>query len=150
LKVGDRAPSFTLQSETGDSVNLKENKGMIVILYFYLKGMTPGCTTEAFEFKIFNPKFKKKDAVILGVSKDSVASHEKFKKKYALPFSLLADLEGEVCAAYGVWKERSLYGRKYMGIERTTFVINLQGKIAAIFPKVKVPNHAFTVLESLT
>jgi peroxiredoxin Q/BCP len=150
IKIGDRAPSFSLQSDSGSQVQLKDFKGMTVILYFYPKDMTPGCTTEASDFKKLFAKFKKKDAVILGVSKDSVASHEKFRKKHTLPFPLLADVDGEVCEAYGVWKEKSLYGKKYMGIERTTFVISPQGKIEAIFPKVKVAGHAALVLESLS
>ena len=149
IQVGDRAPAFSLQSDTGEVVSLKNLKGKTVVLYFYPKDMTPGCTTEASDFKTYSAKFKKKDAVILGVSKDSVASHEKFKKKYGLPFPLLSDVDGDACEAYGVWKEKSLYGRKYMGIERTTFVINPQGKIQAIFPKVKVAGHAAQVLGAL-
>jgi peroxiredoxin Q/BCP len=146
LKEGDLAPAFTLESDSGEKVSLKDFKGKTVVLYFYPKDMTSGCTAESCDFRDLKPKFSKADAVILGVSKDSVERHQKFKEKEGLNFPLLADTEGKVCEAYGVWKEKSMYGRKYMGIERTTFVIGPHGKILKIFPKVKVPGHAEEVL----
>lgn len=146
LKEGDKAPAFVLESDTGEKVSLKDLKGKTVVLYFYPKDMTSGCTREACDFRDEHAKFKKAGAVILGVSKDSVASHQKFKEKESLPFTLLSDPKGEVCEAYGVWKEKSLYGRKYMGIERTTLVIGPDGKVQKIFPKVKVNGHVSEVL----
>ena len=146
LKVGDRAPSFILQTETGEKIGLKDLKGKTVILYFYPKDMTPGCTQEACDFRDLHPQAKKKGVVVLGVSKDSVETHSKFKAKYSLPFALLSDPDGKVCEAYGVWQEKSLYGRKFMGIVRTTFVIGPDGKISHVFPKVKVKGHAAEAL----
>jgi len=141
LLEGDKAPAFTLLSDEGEKVSLKDFKGKSVILYFYPKDMTPGCTQEACDFRDEAAKFKKAGTVILGVSKDSVESHAKFKAKHKLNFPLLADTEGEVCDAYGVWQEKSLYGRKFMGIVRSTFVIAPTGKILKIFRKVKVATH---------
>lgn len=149
LKEGDKAPTFNLFSDSGEKISLKDLKGKTVILYFYPKDMTSGCTQEACDFKQTNPQFKKKDAIVLGVSKDSVESHQKFKDKYGLPFNLLSDPEGKICEAYGVWKEKSMYGRKYMGIERTTFVIGPSGKIEKIYSKVKVKDHAKSVLKEI-
>jgi peroxiredoxin Q/BCP len=149
LKVGDKAPAFNLQSDEGEKVSLKDFAGQTVILYFYPKDMTPGCTTQACDFRDAAPKLKKKDVVVLGISKDSVESHVKFKTKQKLNFTLLSDPEGIVCEAYGVWKEKSLYGRKFMGIERTTFVIGPTGKIQEVYSKVKVPGHVKAVLEAL-
>ncbi|MBI2712790.1 MAG: thioredoxin-dependent thiol peroxidase [Bdellovibrio sp.] len=149
LKEGDKAPLFNLVSDEGKKVALKDLKGKTVVLYFYPKDMTSGCTQEACDFRDLHPKFKKGDTVILGVSKDSVESHQKFKEKYALPFALLSDDSGEVCEKYGVWKQKSMYGRKYMGIERTTVVISPDGKIAKIYSKVKVKDHAQNVLNEL-
>ena len=149
LEIGKLAPAFTLESDTGEKVSLRDFKGQTVILYFYPKDMTSGCTQEACDFRDLFVQFKKKKAVILGVSKDSVASHQKFKTKYDLPFILLSDPEAEVCESYGVWKEKSMYGRKYMGIERTTFVISPAGKIEQVYSKVKVKDHADSVLEAL-
>lgn len=146
LKEGDKAPAFSLVSDEGKKVSLSSFKGKTVILYFYPKDMTPGCTQESCDFRDFQSKFAKQDAVILGVSRDSVESHGKFKSKYDLPFPLLADTEGEVCKKYGVWQEKSLYGRKFMGIVRTTFIISPQGKIQKIYSKVKVKEHAQSVL----
>src|SRR4051812_31851382 len=120
LQEGDRAPAFNLVSDSGKKVSLKEFQGKTVVLYFYPKDMTSGCTLEACDFRDSYSQFKKRGWVILGVSKDSVESHQKFKEKHDLPFPLLADTEGKVCEAYGVWKQKSMYGRKYMGIERTT------------------------------
>ena len=118
-----------------------------MILYFYPKDMTSGCTQEACDFRDLFSQFKKKKAVILGVSKDSVASHQKFKSKYDLPFLLLSDPESTVCELYGVWKEKSMYGRKYMGIARTTFVIDEQGNISEIIEKVDTKNHANQIIK---
>lgn len=154
LKEGDKAPVFSLLSDEGEKVSLKDFKGKTVVLYFYPKDLTSGCTQEACDFRDLQPKFAKakaaKGAVILGVSKDSVAMHQKFKEKYSLPFLLLSDETGEVCEKYGVWKQKSMYGRKYMGIERTTVVISPAGKIQKIYNKVKVKDHALSVLEDLT
>ncbi|MEO7162220.1 MAG: thioredoxin-dependent thiol peroxidase [Bdellovibrionia bacterium] len=149
LKVGDTAPSFSLLSDDGTLVSSKGLKGQTVVLYFYPKDMTSGCTLESCDFRDSFPKFKKRGVVVLGISKDSIDSHLKFKSKYSLPFPLLADIEGKMCEAYGVWKEKSMYGRKYMGIERSTFVISPEGKIAAIYPKVKVTNHVEAVLNGI-
>jgi len=149
LEIGKVAPTFTLESDTGEKVSLRDFKGQTVILYFYPKDMTSGCTQEACDFRDLFAQFKKKKAVILGVSKDSVGSHQKFKAKYDLPFILLSDPEAQVCESYGVWKEKSMYGRKYMGIERSTFIISPTGKIEQIFSKVKVKDHADSVLSAL-
>jgi peroxiredoxin Q/BCP len=149
LKEGGKAPAFTLVSDSGEKVSLKDFAGKTVILYFYPKDMTSGCTQQACDFRDAHPKIKTKGAVVLGISRDSQASHVKFRDKYALPFPLLVDEEGKVCEAYGVWKEKSMYGRKYMGIERTTVVIGPDGKIVKIFPKVKVKDHAAAVLAEL-
>ena len=149
LKEGARAPAFKLPSDSGDAIALKDLAGRRVILYFYPKDDTSGCTLEAKNFRDEIAAFKKKKAVILGVSRDSVASHVKFKAKYELNFPLLSDEDGAVCEKYGVWVEKSMYGRKYMGIERTTFLIDEEGRIAKIFPKVKVDGHCAEVLEAL-
>jgi peroxiredoxin Q/BCP len=149
LKEGSKAPAFTLVSDAGEKVSLKDFAGQTVILYFYPKDMTSGCTQQACDFRDAHPKFKNKGAVILGISRDSQASHAKFRDKYELPFTLLVDAEGKVCEAYGVWKEKSMYGRKYMGIERTTVVVGPDGKVAKIFPKVKVKDHVAAVLAEL-
>lgn len=149
LSEGDKAPSFTLESDEGEKVSLKDLKGKQVVLYFYPKDMTSGCTQESCDFRDSFPRFKKEGVKIFGISKDSVASHVKFREKYSLPFPLLSDPDGEACEAYGVWKEKSMYGRKYMGIERTTFIISPEGKITKIFPKVKVNGHVAEVLKCL-
>lgn len=149
LKIGDRAPAFSLKSDSGEKVSLKDLKGKTVILYFYPKDMTPGCTQEACDFRDSFAKLKKEGAIVLGVSKDSVESHQKFKTKYSLPFPLLSDEDGKVCQAYGVWKEKSLYGRKFMGIVRSTFVIGPDGKIQQIYDKVKVKGHVDAIREEL-
>jgi peroxiredoxin Q/BCP len=146
LKVGDKAPAFTLKDDTGTPVSLKDFKGKKVVLYFYPKDLTPGCTVEACDFRDASVQIKKKKAVVLGVSKDSVALHEKFRDKHELNFPLLSDEEGKVCEAYGVWQQKSMYGKKYMGIARTTFVIGTSGKIEHIFEKVKVKGHSEEVL----
>jgi len=150
LVEGHEAPDFTLKSDEDKSVSLKDYRGKKVVLYFYPKDDTPGCTTEALEFKDFVEEFVKQGAVILGVSKDSVSSHKKFKEKYHLPFTLLSDPETKVLNQYSVWKEKSLYGRKFMGIERTSFLIDEQGIIRKIYQKVKPKGHAQTCLLDLT
>ena len=149
LKEGDKAPSFKLKNQGGETVTLSELKGKPIVLYFYPKDDTSGCTKEACNFKDEFPKFKKIKAEIIGISADSVKSHKKFAAKYDLPFNLLSDESKEVVEKYGVWKEKSMYGRKYMGIERTTFIINSAGKISKIFPKVKVDKHNQEVMEAL-
>lgn len=149
LEVGDKAPDFTLATDGDGSVTLSKLKGKKVVLYFYPKDDTTGCTAEACAFRDMFPRFKKMDATVIGISRDSVARHDKFKKKYELPFTLASDSEGEVTEAYGVWVEKSMYGRKYMGIERATFLIDEKGKIAQIWHKVKVPGHADEVLKAV-
>ncbi|WP_395823961.1 thioredoxin-dependent thiol peroxidase [Elstera sp.] len=149
LDVGTQAPDFTLPTDGNGSVTLSALKGKPVVLYFYPKDDTSGCTAEACQFRDMQPDFSGAEAVIIGLSKDSVASHDKFKKKYELPFMLAADTEGAACEAYGVWVEKSMYGKKYMGIERATFLIDRDGKIAKIWRKVKVPGHGADVLKAL-
>ena len=139
---------FTADS-TGGPFRLSAHKGKAVVIYFYPKDDTPGCTTEACAFRDGFSDIQKKGAVILGVSPDSVKSHMKFKDKYNLPFPLVADENKSICQAYGVWKEKSMYGRKYMGVERTTFLIDEKGMIKKIFPKVSVTGHCEEVLENL-
>ncbi|HQF42324.1 MAG TPA: thioredoxin-dependent thiol peroxidase [Ignavibacteriaceae bacterium] len=149
LKVGIKAPVFSLLNQNGEKISLKDYLGKKIILYFYPKDNTSGCTKEACNFRDAFPKFKKTDAIILGVSPDSVDSHKKFAEKYQLNFNLLADEEKKVVQLYGVWKEKSMYGRKYMGVERTTFIIDEKGRIKNIFTKVKVDGHDKEVLEAL-
>jgi thioredoxin-dependent peroxiredoxin len=149
LTVGQKAPDFTVLNDKGEKVKLSDFKGKKVVLYFYPKDDTPGCTKEACAFRDGISAIKKKGAEVLGVSTDSVESHQKFKKKFDLNFALLADTDKKIVDDYGTWKEKSMYGRKYMGIERTTFVIDEQGKISHIFPKVKVDQHYQEVLEAL-
>ena len=147
--VGKTAPDFALLDQEGKKVSLKDFKGKKVILYFYPKDDTSGCTKEACSFRDDFPKFKKTDAVILGVSPDSVSSHKKFAEKYKLPFTLLSDEEKKVLSKYEVWKEKSMYGKKYMGVERTTYIIDESGKIKKIFNKVKVDGHNLEVIAAL-
>jgi peroxiredoxin Q/BCP len=149
LKAGDKAPDFKLLSENGKEVTLKKLKGHKVVLYFYPKDDTSGCTKEACDFKDSIKVFEKKETVVIGVSKDSVESHKKFKSKYELPFTLLSDESTKMLSDYGVWKEKSMYGRKYMGIERTTFLIDEKGKIKEIWEKVKVPGHITDILSKI-
>lgn len=149
LRVGDRAPEFTLMSQNEEPVSLKDFRGQKVVLYFYPKDDTPGCTKEACSFNDQRSAIKKKGAVVLGVSADPVASHLKFSQKYGLRFPLLSDPEKKVIKAYGVWKEKKLYGRTFMGIVRTTVIIDERGKIAAIFPNVKVDGHSENILQAL-
>ena len=149
LKMGSKAPDFTLQTGDGKEVSLKVLKGRKVVLYFYPKDDTPGCTKEACTFNENLKILEKKGTVVIGVSADSVASHKKFADKYGLTFTLLSDEKKEMIKKYGVWKEKSLYGKKFMGIERTTFLIDEHGVIVKIFPKVKVGGHVDEVLEAL-
>ncbi len=146
---GDEAPNFTLRADDGRNVSLSDYRGKKVVLYFYPKDGTPGCTREAIEFKNMIEEFEKEDTVILGVSKDSVQSHQKFKRKHELPFTLLSDPEGKVLDLYGVWKRKSLYGRTFMGTERTTFLIDEKGIVSKVYRKVIVQGHAQTCLLDL-
>ena len=149
VELGKKAPSFVLKNSDGKKISLKEFVGKNVVLYFYPKDMTSGCTAEACDFRDNFPRFGKINAVIIGVSADSEESHKKFASKYNLPFMLLSDPDKSTIKDYGVWKEKSMYGKKYMGIERTTFLIDKKGKIARIFPKVKVSNHVNEVIAAL-
>jgi len=149
VEVGKKAPDFSLLNQDEKKISLRDFVGQQVVLYFYPKDDTSGCTKEACSFSDDLPKFSKIDAVILGVSPDSVKSHKKFSEKYKLKFDVLADDEKKIVEKYGVWKEKSMYGRKYMGVERTTFIIDEKGKIKKIFSKVKVDGHNKEVLEAL-
>jgi len=149
LKEGDEAPDIHLRTDAGEEFRLGDLKGKRVVLYFYPKADTPGCTVEACEFRDDIHAFEKKGAVVVGISPDKPAAQAKFKTKYELPFSLLADEEKAAAQAYGVWKEKNMYGKKVMGIERTTFVIGPDGKIEKIYGKVKAQGHAAKVLEEL-
>jgi len=149
VDVGDKAPGFALPADGGGEISLKDFKGKTVVLYFYPKDDTSGCTAEACAFRDALPDFSKVAAQIIGVSRDPVKSHDKFKAKYDLPFPLASDEDGKTCEAYGVWVEKSMYGRKYMGIERSTFVIDGEGVIRNAWRKVKVPGHADEVLEAV-
>ena len=149
LKIGNKAPAFNLPSTEGGKTSLASLKGNIVVLYFYPRDNTPGCTTEAQEFNVALPKLKKLGAVVLGASKDSLASHEKFIAKYDLAFPLLTDADGAVLEKYGAWGEKVLYGKKSMGIIRSTVVIDGDGKVAAHFPKVRVKGHVDEVVAAV-
>jgi peroxiredoxin Q/BCP len=149
LKVGDKAPEFSLPDQSGRKVTLRSLKGQQVVLYFYPKDDTPGCTKEACGFRDSLEAITKADAIVFGVSLDDAASHQKFIAKHRLPFSLLSDEEAEVSKAYGVYKHKNMYGKKYWGIERTTFVIDPAGKLKAVFRKVKVDGHLDEVLAAL-
>lgn len=149
MQVGDKAPDFSLPDQDSRIVALKDLKGKTVVLYFYPKDNTPGCTQEACDFRDSLAKFKKRDIVVIGVSPDSVASHEKFAGKFELSFPLLSDDGRKLANAYGVYKEKNMYGKKVMGVERTTFIIGPDGTIQKIFPKVKVDGHIALILESL-
>jgi peroxiredoxin Q/BCP len=147
-ELGKKAPAFTMPTDGGGKISLKDLKGQKVVLYFYPKDDTPGCTKEACGFRDALPDFTKIDAVIIGVSKDTVAKHDKFKDKYDLPFTLASDEDGKVCEAYGTWIEKSMYGRKYMGIDRSTFLIDEKGVLRGEWRKVKVKGHVEEVLEA--
>ena len=149
LEVGDKAPDFILPDQDGKKVALKTLKGQQVVLYFYPKDDTPGCTKQACGFRDSLSPIKRAGAVVLGVSLDDGTSHQKFIAKYGLPFSLLSDEEARVSKAYGVYKQKNMYGKKYWGIERTTFVIDPAGKLKAVFRKVKVDGHLDAVLAAL-
>lgn len=149
LKEGDLAPAIRLADENGDRFDLANLRGRNVVLYFYPKADTPGCTKESCEFRDANSRFSAQDTVIVGVSPDKSGAQLKFKAKFNLPFVLLADPDHTAATAYGVWKEKSMYGRKYMGIERTTFLIGKDGRIRKIFSKVKPEGHAAQVFEAL-
>lgn len=148
LAEGDKAPAFTLPADGGGTIGLKDFKGRTLVLYFYPKDDTSGCTREAIDFTGLAKDFTKAGAAVVGCSRDSAESHDRFKRKHKLNVALAADPEGEICAAYGVWVEKSLYGRKYMGIERATFLIDGLGRIRRIWRKVKVAGHAAEVLEA--
>lgn len=148
LSIGDKAPDFTLPTDGNGTVSLQSLKGKKVILYFYPKDDTPGCTKEACGFRDALPDFGGADAVVIGVSKDTVAKHDKFKAKYELPFTLGADVDGSVTEAYECWVEKSLYGKKYMGIDRATFLIDGDGILRGIWHKVKVDGHVDAVLQA--
>lgn len=149
VEVGSPAPDFTMPTDGGGSVTLSALKGKPVVLYFYPKDDTSGCTSEACGFRDQLPDFSGLDAVVIGVSKDGVASHDKFKAKYELPFTLASDKETQVAETYGVWVEKSMYGRKYMGLERATFLIDKDGVVRNVWRKVKVTGHVAAVLKAL-
>jgi thioredoxin-dependent peroxiredoxin len=149
LREGDSAPDISLPTETGELFNLSDLKGKRVVLFFYPKADTPGCTKEACSFRDHSQAFAKSNTVIVGISPDRPNTQSKFKQKFDLPFTLLADAEHKAAEAYGVWKEKSMYGRKYMGIERSTFVIDESGTIRKIYRKVKVDEHAEDVLAGI-
>ncbi len=149
LNIGDKAPDFSLKNETGKTVALKALRGKPVVLYFYPKDDTPGCTKEACGFRDSMASIRKTGAIVLGVSLDDEAAHQKFIAKYDLPFSLLVDGDIKVSKAYGVYVQKNMYGKKYWGIERSTFIIDAEGKLSAIFRKVKVDGHVDEVLAVL-
>ncbi len=149
LEIGDKAPAFSLPTNGGGKLSLKDLKGKKAVIYFYPKDMTPGCTTEANDFKDRIKDFGKAGAVVVGVSKDSVTRHDKFVEKHDLPFQLVSDEDGTMCEAFGVWQEKKLYGRTFLGIVRATFVIDEKGKVRAVWPKVKVKGHVDEVLATV-
>ncbi len=149
LKEGDSAPDISLNTDAGQPFTLSSLRGKNVVLYFYPKADTPGCTKEACQFKDTSEKFTKANTVIVGVSPDTSAAQAKFKSKFALPFTLLADTDHKAAEEYGVWGEKSMYGKKYMGVDRATFVITPDGKVKKIFPKVKVDGHVEEVLAAI-
>ncbi|MBC7905924.1 MAG: peroxiredoxin [Rhodospirillaceae bacterium] len=148
VTIGQPAPAFTVVTDEGER-SLADYKGKRLVLYFYPKDDTSGCISEAHQFRDEYLRFTINKAAILGVSKDSIPSHEKFRAKHSLPFPLVADTDGALCEAFGVWKEKSMYGKKYMGIERSTFLIDENGVIAAVWRKVKVSGHIHEILEAL-
>lgn len=149
LDIGSKAPAFSMKTDGGGKITLNELKGKNVVLYFYPKDDTSGCTAQACGFRDLAPAYKKLDAVVIGVSRDSVESHDKFKKKYDLNFTLGSDESGKVTEVYGVWVEKSMYGRKYMGIERATYLIDGSGVIRGVWRKVKVPGHVEEVAQAI-
>ena len=150
VAIGELAPHFTLPADGGKTITLSDFVGKKIIVYFYPKDLTSGCTKEACSFRDCKYKFDQKNTIIIGVSKDSTKSHDKFKEKEGLNFILASDEKGEVCEKYGVWVEKCMYGRKYFGIERATFLIDEKGKIAKIWRKVSVPGHVEEVLEEVS
>jgi peroxiredoxin Q/BCP len=149
IEPGSEAPDFTLPTDGGGTITLSALRGKPVILYFYPKDDTPGCTTEACDFRDAIPGFGGVGAAIIGISKDSVKSHDKFKAKFGLTFPLASDENGHTCEDYGVWMEKSMYGKKYMGIDRSTFLIDAKGKVAKVWRKVSVPGHAAEVAAAI-
>lgn len=149
LSLGDKVPDLKLPSSSGKDVSLTDYKGKKIVLYFYPKDDTPGCTTEACDFRDNLKTYAELNAVVIGISKDPLSSHEKFIKKYGLPFELISDTEGKLLEAFGVWKEKSMYGKTFLGVERSTFLIDEDGKIAKEWRKVSVSNHVADVLESI-
>lgn len=148
VETGKPAPNFTMKTDGGGEVSLDSLRGKQVVLYFYPKDDTPGCTKEACGFRDSAADFEAANTVVIGVSPDGVASHDKFKAKYGLPFALGSDAEHAVAEAYGAWVEKSMYGRKYMGVDRSTFLIDADGTLKAAWRKVKVPGHVEAVLEA--
>jgi peroxiredoxin Q/BCP len=149
VEEGDRAPAFTLTADSGKKVRLSDLKGAPVVLYFYPKDDTPGCTTEACGFRDRSKELKQHGAVVLGVSPDSIESHQKFRDKFKLNFPLLADPDHKVAEKYGAWREKNMYGKKSMGIQRSTFLIDASGKVAKLWKRVKADGHDAQVLEAL-
>lgn len=149
IDIGNPAPEFSLPATGGKTISLAELKGQIVVLYFYPKDDTPGCTTEACDFRDNFNTLKSQGVTVLGLSKDSISSHEKFKEKYGLNFDLLSDTDGAVINAYGSWVEKSMYGKKYMGIDRSTFLIDTNGKLQKIWRKVSVTKHVADVMNAV-
>jgi peroxiredoxin Q/BCP len=149
VQIGDKAPDFTLPTDGNGTVTLSKLRGKPVVLYFYPKDDTSGCTAQACGFRDSFPDYGKTGATVIGVSRDSVASHDKFKQKHGLPFTLGSDSEGKVTEAYGVWVEKSMYGRKYMGIDRSTYLIDKDGVVRGAWRKVKVPGHVAEVLKAV-
>jgi peroxiredoxin Q/BCP len=149
LKAGDSAPDFELQSDGGEKVRLSDLRGKKVVLYFYPKDNTPGCTTEACELRDRQPELHRRGAVVLGVSPDSIESHQKFKGKYSLPFALLSDPDHSVAEVYGAWGEKKMYGKTYEGILRTTFIIDEDGNIEQVFEKVKPKGHGDQIVKAM-
>jgi thioredoxin-dependent peroxiredoxin len=147
--VDDPAPDFTLPQSNGDPISLSDLRGQTVVLFFYPRDDTPGCTRESIGFSEQRQAFSDAGAVVFGISKDGISSHEKFSAKHGLEVALLSDENGTVCEDYGVWKEKKMYGKTFMGIERTTVLIGKDGRIARIWPKVKVPGHVDEVLEAV-
>lgn len=148
LDTGDKLPKFDLPTDGGGTLSNKDLKGQKFVMYFYPKDMTPGCTTQAEDFRDTIAAFKKADTLVVGVSKDSIARHDKFIAKHDLPFQLISDENGTLCEDFGVWVEKNMYGRKYMGIQRATFLFDKTGKVAQVWPKVKVKGHVAEVLEA--
>ena len=148
VEIGKPAPDFTLPADGGGRIRLKDRRGKKLVLYFYPKDDTSGCTAEACGFRDRMPELARHGMTVIGVSRDSVASHDKFKSKYGLPFTLASDLDGKVSEAYGTWVEKSMYGRKYMGVDRATFLIDEKGVVRNVWRKVKVPGHVEEVLKA--